>query len=247
MTDAVDTATSQRFRPLLVVAIAIMVAAVTATGIVISRDDDQPPTSVSTDAPAITPGELRSLPAGFDPSTAGSFYHALGTPSEVTLAYLGDRLHRDVATFGADVIALVDDLATMRWAKVDQGGRFEIAGYVLLRRDVDSWGVIAASTDGVDLSGISRVGNQVHGVARTTMQGAFSADVFDLDGKPVPEARFPGGVQGAAYLYATAARGQAPALPIDVVVPDEPVVVRVHVVGGVLFSVSEVRLDRPST
>jgi hypothetical protein len=104
--------------------------------------------------------------------------------------------------------------------------------------------VIAATTDGVDLSGIVRDGRRVHGVARNeTRQFSFSADVLDLAGNPVPAAPFPDGVQGAVYRYATAARGSAPAMSIDVTIPDEPVLLRVHTVGGNLLTVSEVRFD----
>jgi hypothetical protein len=125
---------------------------------------------------------------------------------------------------------------------------FSAPAAVLLRRDGGSWNVVAATTDGVNLSRLAYDGQRVHGVVNGNGQGdVLSADVFDLSGKPVPAAPFPQGVPGAQYLYATAARGSATEMPIDVVVPDEPVVVRVHLVGGALLSVSEVRFDPPQS
>jgi hypothetical protein len=181
------------------------------------------------------------LPAGFDPKTAGSFFTREGTPDDVAKAYLRDRLHaQPTLDIRTELASMSDDFATIRWTIGESGS-------VLLRRDGASWGVIASTTDGVDLSGIVRDGNRVHGIARNgARQSAFSADVLDLAGKPVPAAPNPQGVPGAQYLYATAARGQAPEMAIDVAVPNEPVLLRVHTVGGTLASVSEVRFNAPA-
>ena len=224
-----------RGRLIATVALSAVTAIVVLTIAIRASDDTTAP--VVAGVPTTTPSPTASLPPGFEPQTAASFFTSAGTPDDVAKAYLRDRLHAPALEVRAAASSVVGDVVTIRLTS-------PFAGSILLRRDDTSWAVVASTTDGIDLSDVVREGRHVRGVARNAArQSSFAADVLDLSGNPVPAAPFPQGVPGAEYLYATAARGSAPDMPIDVVVPDQSVVLRVYTVGGALLSVSEIRFD----
>ena len=218
----------------VVAALAVLVLAVQGT------DDASTPVNAGVPTTLPSPSSAPRLP-----TMTGGFFAGEDTPERVTVSYLRDRLHVvSGVVLSAEATSVTDDFATVRWHAEWSG--FVTDGFAFLRRDGASWNVVAATSDGVDLSGLVRDGDRVYGVVRnSTTQPPLSADVLRLDGTPVPAAPFPDGVPGAHYLYATAARSNGPELPIDIAVPDEPVIVRIHTVGGTLLSVSELRFDPP--
>lgn len=252
---AVTRATPRR-RRLLMTAGAITAAAAVIVLVVSTRPQENASTPITAGVPTTLPSPLALLPPHFDPSTAGPVFVGDGTVEEVAVLYLRDRLHDASSPLPVRVesapTSQLDAVVTLRWwrnhasnVRVPAAPPEETpSGLVFLRRDGTAWQVIAATTDGVDLSGLVRHAGRIVGIVRNhTTQGGLSADVLDLAGRPVPASPFPAGVPGAHYLYATAARGNLPEMALDVAVPDEPVLIRVHTVGGALLTVSEVRLD----
>src|SRR5688572_6895303 len=210
---------------------------------------------VATIAMGSSPFDL--LPPQFKPSTAGAFFTGNGTAEEVAHRFLNDRLHS--ASSSAlpvtvqSAVPLQDQGVVMaRWSREEPSdGRKpgaptapRLGGDVILRRDGETWQIVAATSAGVDLSGVRREANRIVGIVRVSEPMlAFSADVLDLAGRPVPSSPFPNGVPGAAYLYAAAARSNGPQMTLDIAVPDAPVTIRIHAVGGLLLTISEIHLD----
>jgi len=98
--------------------------------------------------------------------------------------------------------------------------------------------ILAATTDGVDLSALAISDGNLRGVIHSNTDEHMGADVLDLDGAPVDSAPNPEGVPDADFVWGTAAAGTPPlALNLRVT---EPVILRLNRVGGTLLSISEV-------
>lgn len=117
----------------------------------------------------------------------------------------------------------------------------ETGGYFFLREADRRWDVIAATTDGMDLSQLRLEPGRVHGRVTTTNINSLFADVLLLDGSPVPDAPRPDGQPDAAYRFATAAGPANREVDIDVPVA-APTILRVGLVGGTILAVTEVRI-----
>src|SRR5687768_9131330 len=168
---------------------------------------------IATVAMGSSPFDL--LPPQFKPSTAAAFFTGNGTAEEVAHRYLNERLHTaGSSTLPVSVESAVplQDQGVMMvgWLREDSNdGRKpgappapRFGGHVLLRRDGETWQVVATTSTGVDLSDVRREANRIVGTVRVSERMlAFSADVLDLANRPVPGSPFPNGVPGAAYLY----------------------------------------------
>jgi hypothetical protein len=103
--------------------------------------------------------------------------------------------------------------------------------------------VVAATTDGVDLSDLSLREGAVRGVIESNSGQFIGADVLNLDSLPVDTAPHPdGNFPDAATLWGTAGASEPP-LTLDVPI-SEPVIIRVNQVGGTFLSISEVILGQ---
>ncbi len=227
----------------LIAAVAAAATLLVGTVSVVSRGAEDTPLRVGAPGSSDQPS---SLPNGFDVTTATPLFSADGSPDEVGLRYLRDRFP-DFPAPGvtADAAQTEGDSATVRWRTGDDGG--EIAsGELYLRRSADRWAVVAAGTDGVDLSSLTYDGTRVAGTVRTTSDNSLFADVLDWQGQPVHRAPRPEGQPGAAYRLGTAGGPSNSELDLDVMNPRAPAVVRVSLVGGTVLSVSEVRFDPPA-
>ncbi|MDQ1445946.1 MAG: hypothetical protein QOI20_2410 [Acidimicrobiaceae bacterium] len=225
-------------RPLL--AAAASVAVVMGLAVVMTRSGR----TVHVGTPADTPAG-DGLPAGFDPATAVPVFSAEGDPAGVAGAYLRARFP-DYPMPGVTVTPgeRSADRADMAWSTAGDADGPIAHGVVMLRKAGDRWAVIAATTAGVDLSGVSYDGKRVRGAVRSTNQNSLFADVLTVGGQPVRHAPHPNGQEGQ-YRFGTAAGPSTGALDIDVPVRATPSVLRVQLVGGTMLSISEVRLDPP--
>lgn len=201
------------------------------------------------DSQGIFSGRLGSiidlLPDGFDPEQAAPLLTLDGNPEATASRYLETR----IPTIGAGVKAVEeqDGYTLVQWAWGDllspdfPGGDRGETGWLILRPVLGGFEVVAATTDGVDLSNLSLTDGAVAGVVESDSGEFIGADVLTLDGVPVVSSPHPDGFNpDAMSLWGTAGAGNPP-LTLDVPV-SEPVIVRVNSVGGTLLSISEVIL-----
>lgn len=185
------------------------------------------------------------LPEGFEPEHAASLLTLEGNPETIAAEYLEIR----IPTIGAGVTRVEEQdgytLVQWAWGRLlnpddSQSERGE-TGWLLLRPTARGHEVIAATTDGVDLSDLTVSEGAVKGTVESDSGQFIGADVLSLEGWPVESAPYPDGVfPDADFLWGTAGASKPP-LALDVPV-SEPVVVRVNRVGGTLLSISEVVL-----
>lgn len=188
------------------------------------------------------------LPDGFDPEQASPLLTLEGNPEEVATQYLESRL----SFIGAGVSGVEeqDGYTLVQWAwgrllnpAVSQSESGE-TGWLLLRPIPRGFDVVAATTDGVDLSDLTLSDGAVRGVVESDSDQFLGADVLSLDGTPVDSAPHPDGFfPDADFLWGTAGASNPP-LTLDVPA-SEPVIIRVNRVGGTLLSISEVILGTP--
>jgi hypothetical protein len=224
----------------IAVAAAAVVAAL-AAGLVLRPDDTREISAGSVDSAAHPPG----LPSAFDTRRAPFVFSVPGEPDVVVGAYLRARfpdhpvpgvVTGPVASDGAQAVAT--------WRLTGEGSA-PYGGTILLRSDDGTWGVVAATTDGVDLAGLTFDGQRVQG--RITYAGIdhLASDVLDLAGEPVEGAPRPDGYPGAGYRFGTAGGSDNGSLDLDVASTDQTVVVRAQYVGGTMLSIAEFALVAP--
>lgn len=189
-------------------------------------------------------GPSSPLPAHFDLESATPVFVAPGDPDAVALAYMQSRFP-DYPRPGVIVqpAAVDGNRAEANWTTGGPDEGVLATGKLHLRLEGDWWTVVAATTDDVDLSGLSYDNVRVEGTIRTADEDALFADVLTWRGEPVHRAPRPEGQPGAAFRFGTAGGPGAGELALDVKHPMAPTVVRVHLVGGTLLSISEVRFD----
>ena len=231
-------------------AAAVLVVIVAAAGLVRGNSDElisPPPIADGLLDASIT--EL--LPPSFDQTEALPVFSEMGDAVAVALAYLETRTGVEVAV--VSVTELEGDLVAVRWgwgriAGVTVSNDEGNLGWIVLRRSGDDgYDVIAATTDGVDLSDAALEAGQLSLFVRSSANDGFVVDVLDLDGAPIPGALHPEGLfPEGGMVFGTAGDaelvGPSGATDYRYVTEgvDGPVVVRVQLIGGTLLTVSEV-------
>jgi hypothetical protein len=223
-------------------------AAVLLFGVVaflVSGERADPATDAQTTFSGLLASIVDLLPDGFDPEQATPLLTLEGNPEEIATQYLETR----IPTIGAGVtrVAEQDGYTLVQWAwgrllnpDDSQSERGE-TGWLLLRPIPRGYEVVAATTDGVDLSDLTLSDGAVKGVVESNSDEFIGADVLNLAGSPVDSAPHPDGFfPDAMSLWGTAG-ADTPPLTLDVPV-SEQVVIRVTRVGGTLLSISEVIL-----
>jgi hypothetical protein len=220
---------------------AAMVAAVIAVTTNLPSDDP---------APDVFVGGIEQQLEGVDLETAAAVFRVEdATADEVAIAYLTDRLAPPSDRLVLDRVVSDGDAGVANWRAVPEGpgeeGRYE--GEVHLRRDGIGWAVVAAFTDGVDLSGVVHTGMSLSGTVRSTLPDGLVADVVDFGRGPVPGAPHPEGLLPNGLGTAGVVDGGLPpvGLDLEIPVPFQPVVLQVRTVGGAILSISELALDPP--
>lgn len=180
------------------------------------------------------------LPAGYDVDSAEPVH--LGVSSDVD-AVVADYARARFPDYPAPGIEIERSRtrgrrATARWEVRDA----EIGGHFFLRQRDGRWDVIAATTDGIDLTNVRVEPGRVHGRATTTNINSMFADVLLLDGTPVPGSPRPDGHPDADYRFATAGGPANRAVEVDVPV-SAPAALRIGLVGGTILAVTEVRVS----
>jgi hypothetical protein len=167
-----------------------------------------------------------------DAASAPVVFSAEGDADAVADAYLRERF-RDYPVPGVEIASITSDgaEATATWMTGGFGAA-PYGGTILLRSDGETWGVLAATTDGVDLSEVAFDGRRVQGRITYTGIDILAVDVTNLAGEPVEGAPRPGGYPGAAYRYGTAGESDTGSFDLDLAATDEAVVVRAQYVGG---------------
>jgi len=198
----------------------------------------------------LAPPQLAGLPQGADPTTTEPLFAAPGSADEVAQAYLQDRFPDYPApNVMAEPASHRGRRAFVRWSTGDDGdggnGQEIATGWLALRETDGFWAVEAATTDGVDLSGLRVSDGRVHGRI-TTQDHLLYADIFQPDLTPAAGSPLPEGQPGAAYRYGTAGGPGTGSLDIDVEVEPGSAIVRVNLVGGTILSISEIRLQVPN-
>lgn len=178
------------------------------------------------------------MPVGADLEPVQPLFAGPGAPAAVATAYMKDRFP-DYPAPGIKVgrLATRGARATVEWGSIDG-----IVGRIFLRQTGGQWGVMAVTTDGVDLSELRVSDGRLQGQITSTNINSLAADVLRRDGNPVAGAPKPDGMPGAAYRFATAAGPATGALAVDVALDGASPILRVHLVGGTLLSISEVAL-----
>ncbi|MGH8913663.1 MAG: hypothetical protein ACRDZM_04010 [Acidimicrobiia bacterium] len=126
--------------------------------------------------------------------------------------------------------------------EIEQGHR----GWLLMRSTTRGLEILAATTEGIDLSDLAISKGSLRGVIQSNTDDYLGADVLSLDEKPVASAPNPDGFTPESdFPWGTAGAGTPP-LALDLPVA-EPVILRVNRVGGTLLSISEVILGEDST
>ncbi|HEX4903893.1 MAG TPA: hypothetical protein VFU93_00485 [Acidimicrobiales bacterium] len=228
-TEVVVRAHSRRTPRLLLIAALVAVAGIAASIVVAVERDDQP--TAVTDQPAGPAAVASPLPTGFDVNTANPFFSAEGQAENVVEAYLRDRFP-DYPSPGVSMEAPAEEglVTRVRWSTGSETEGELASGDVFLRQVDGAWGVVATTTDDLDLSDLAYDGDRVIGTVTSTSDESLFVEVRDWRGDFVrqqPE-RFGGEV------------GQ---LDVDVANRLAPTTVRILQVGGTVLSIAEVRFD----
>ncbi|HUP16041.1 MAG TPA: hypothetical protein VM848_08335 [Acidimicrobiia bacterium] len=187
------------------------------------------------------------LPDSFDPELASPLLAMDGNPEEVATQYLETRL--PLLNSGVSRVEEQDGYTLVQWAwgrlLVESETEEGHSGWLLMRPTIRGFEILAATTDGIDLSDLTIADGSLRGVIQSSTDEFVGADVLDLDEKPVASAPNPDGFTPEAdFPWGTAGAGTPP-LALDLTVT-EPVIVRVNRVGGTLLSISEVVIGQGS-
>lgn len=208
---------------------------------------------VATTPPNIVPGDqlgslIDQLPDGFDLEQASPVFSMDGGVEDTALTYLETR-HLPVGV-GISRVEEQDGYTLVQWAwgrildeaEVEEGG----SGWLVMSRTDGGYEILAATTDGIDLSQISITdGGFLMGGVVSDADDFLGVDVLNLDETPVASAPNPEGMPDADYLWGTAASGTS---PVGIAVQiSEPAILRVNRVGGTLLSISEVIIGQGIT
>lgn len=243
-TTAISRSRRRRFRPALTfVASFAAVVLFGAVAVFVSGDAAGPANDAEPAFSGLLGSIVELLPDGFDPEQAPSLLTLEGSPDETATLYLETRI--PVVEPGVKRVEEQDGYTLVQWAwgnHLDSdyaGGDRGLTGWLLLRPIPRGFEVVAATTDGVDLSGLTLSDGVVDGVVESDSGELIGADVLNLDGSIVEGAPHPNGFNpDAMTLWGTAGAGNPP-LELDVPVSG-PVVIRVNQVGGTFLSISEV-------
>jgi hypothetical protein len=183
---------------------------------------------------------LSSLPHGFDLLDATPIFSGQGSAAEVALRYLADRLP-NASSLGVrlESVEPAYEWLLARWVWGDPEGE-SVGGYLILFEDDQGVDVLAATTDGVDLSELSLQDGRLRGSVVTGSSATLGADVVGHDGQPVSGSPYPDGfIPEADLRWGTAGSSDSGSLTLDIGPISEPVAVRINLVGGTLLSISE--------
>lgn len=229
-----------RRRVHIAVAAATVFAGLTA-GLVLRPDDSSDVSMV----PADSPDQPIGLPSTFDIATAPVIFWASGDADEVVGAYLRARFPDYPSPGVAAGRATIDGTeAVATWSIVGENST-PYGGAIVLRSDDGAWGVVAATTDGVNLTDLAYDGQRVHGRVIYSGIDLLAVDVTDLVGEPAEGAPRPNGYPGAEYRFGTAGDSDTGSLNLNIAAIDETVIVRAQYVGGTLLSIAEIALMAP--
>ena len=205
------------------------------------------------DGPSLS-GFMATLVTGIDPVGGPLvFVGEVGQgPSRVAADYLSERMPDlsvdvvEVETNTADrLLESGDPLVTLtlvRWSYPRPDG--EAAGSVVVRADQQRIGVVAATTDGVQVEEIERLLDRLRVVVNESGDDLLVADVTTLDGEVVAGAPFPDGLEAAGQpAIGTAGTTETDRLEITMEVEPIPVVVRLQHLGGTWLTVTEFGVD----
>lgn len=193
-------------------------------------------------ASAVAAPAAEGVPAGYDVTTAEAVFSAAGPVDDVAAAYVRARFP-DYPAPGVTVEP-ARTRARMAFASWSAGSTTspDATGLLVMRQSDAGWAVVTAVTAGVDLSDLHLEGGHLRGRITSDNINSLFADVLGMDGEPVVGSPRPGGYQGAASGLGTAAGPATATLDLDVEVGVEAPIVRVHLVGGTVLSVSELRM-----
>lgn len=210
-------------------------------GLVLRPDE----TSNIRTVPADSPDQPTGLPASFDATTAPFVFSAPGDAEAVADAYLRARFPGyPVPGVVRGPVTNDGSRAAATWTLTGESSA-PYGGTILLRSDDGAWGVVAATTDGVNLADVTFDGRRVQG--RITCSGVdlLAVDVSDLANEPVDGAPRPEGYPGADHRFGTAGDSDTGSLDLDLAATDAAVIVRAQLVGGTLLSIAEIALVAP--
>ena len=220
---AYAAARAGRRRPVLALAAALVVL-LGAVGLVLRAADDDEVTVSSpsgTTAPDVAP--VRPSPSDRPGLSDGPIFTAEGDASEVFHEYRQTRLP-DVST----EVMTADGVAAGRWSFEDDSGQVA-SGTVHLAYLSEQWAVVEAETDGVAVDDLRVEGGTLRATISTTNVNSFVVEVLDLDGSRLRGSERIGPTEGP--------------LDLDVTIGDQPVVLRVQLIGGTMLSITELMVD----
>lgn len=211
------------------VLVAATIAAVALGVAAADRDGDGEGTRTA-DPVAMSPASR--LPAGFDPAAATPVFTADGDADAVATAYVRSRLPRLASLAPVEMTGVV---GRARWTTSSELEGVHATGEVLLRHIDGGWGVVAATTDAVDLGGLRYDGGHLRGVIQSESDELLRVELLDWrndTGERLRRAPEPFDSSDGTVT-------------LDVEHRLAPVIVRANLVGGSILSITEVRLDAP--
>jgi hypothetical protein len=230
-------------RTTALVALAAAMAVALPVAVVLVGDDDGSSDATTEIGPATEEpggGDMPFVGADGTPLRAAApVFVADGSPEEVALAYLSERMIPELVRIdGADQVG---DTALVRWSALDDAG-VGTPGTVELHRVDGRWGVFASTSSAITVD-VAMSGETLTGTVSTTDDAILCVDVVTPIGAPVPGSPFPEG-NGGATLLGTAGCATG-TVDVSLVIGLQPVVVRASLVGGGVLAVAETRLDAP--
>lgn len=160
----------------------------------------------------------------------------------IAIAYLQDRLP-DLPSDLAK--AATDDVLTLyQWTIAADQGELFMTGALVVRIDEYEPGVVAATTNGVDLTGVERVADRIAGKIADSHDDLLVLDLFNIRGEILPSSPNPEGFNdGEDPIFGTAGAAGSGLLDFDIAAGPIPVVVRAQHVGGTWLSITEFTLE----
>jgi hypothetical protein len=213
-------------------------------------DTSQPSSTTPPTTVPMSTGLLGSvvdqLPDGFNLEQATPVFIMDGNPEAVAIEYLESRF----VLYGVAITQVEEEdgytLVQWAWGRLVDESELEDGetGWLVMRPTAGGLEILAATTDGVDLSDLAVTDGSLRGLVQSNNGQEVGVDVLNLDGTPVDSAPNPEGMPDADFMWGTAGAGSPP-LMLDLHVSGK-VLVRVNLVGGGLLSISEVVLGHGS-
>ncbi|MEM9464270.1 MAG: hypothetical protein AAGA90_02800 [Actinomycetota bacterium] len=183
------------------------------------------------------------------PGTLAQAVHvftAEGSAGDVATAYLDSRFpDREVLGVAASEEEITERHALFRWQwERQQEGE---AGWLYLFKGDGRWHVVAATTDGVDMSHVRRDSRGIHGTITTRRGQSLALDLTDIEtGAPFDPATGElvplSGDEPHVFASAGSAGPPKSELAFSMSVAREQFGIRVQQVGGTVLSVGEFEL-----